>query len=447
MKKAILSILSLLTIFSGSCLATADAGRDVLTLPRAVQIAIDNSPAVARSTEQGQQARYAEKAARSEYLPTVSADYTYTALDQAPYLITGGRQVQSAHTTQYQWGVSMVQPLFTGLAVSSRHNIEKLGIAIQDKENEQTVLDITKSVKRAYYRVLLTRKLLAVADETVATLASHEKDAQLFFDRGILRRNDLLRAKVALSNAVQLREGAGADARIAVADLNRWLSFDISADTRIADIDTVQYAPFQLGALIEEGLKTRPQLQAMALVRETLTQAVRLEKSAYYPTVTAVGRYWQNGDSPGADSNDFQNDHNASLVVQATWTLFNGNKTRSKVSRAVSEKRAYDESIREARDIIRLEIKSAYLNLGVARKNVETAEVAVSQAEENLRITQLGYRQEAATATEVLDARTDLTQAKTNYYRALYGYLDALAALERAVGRGTEHVAGPNQNS
>ncbi|MCD4778353.1 MAG: hypothetical protein K8R12_05220 [Desulfobacterales bacterium] len=39
------------------------------------------------------------------------------------------------------------------------------------------------------------------------------------------------------------------------------------------------------------------------------------------------------------------------------------------------------------------------------------------------------------TSTEVLDARTFLTRAETNYYSALYGYMISLAELERAVGR------------
>jgi len=69
------------------------------------------------------------------------------------------------------------------------------------------------------------------------------------------------------------------------------------------------------------------------------------------------------------------------------------------------------------------------------------------QAEENLRITQLGYRQEAATSTEVLDAQTDLTQAETNYFQSLYGYLDALATLEYAVGQTAKNGPDLNMNS
>jgi outer membrane protein TolC len=212
--------------------------------------------------------------------------------------------------------------------------------------------------------------------------------------------------------------------------------------SRIEPVDDIRIVHPSLDRLIETGLRERPQLQAMALVRKTLDKAVTLEKSAYYPTVAAVGAYWQSGDSPDASSNDYANDHNASLSVQATWTLFEGGRTRAEVARAESARRSFDESVRQAEDYIRIDIKSACLDLGVAEHNVASSKSGLAQAEENLRITRLGYRQEAATSTEVLDARTDLTGAQTPYYQALYGYLDALANLEHAVGRTVEN--GPD---
>ena len=146
-----------------------------------------------------------------------------------------------------------------------------------------------------------------------------------------------------------------------------------------------------------------------------------------------------------ASNNDFANDHNASISLQATWIFCDFNKTGSRVSQAKSAKKAYEQRILDTENLVRIEIKRAYLDLGVAENNIQTAKLALSQAEENLRITQLGYRREAATSTEVLDARTDLTLAEINYYQALYGYLDALAALERAIGQGptSEPVVRP----
>ena len=86
-------------------------------------------------------------------------------------------------------------------------------------------------------------------------------------------------------------------------------------------------------------------------------------------------------------------------------------------------------------DSVKLEIKNAFLNLQVARKNIPTANKSLGQAQENWRITDLQYLKQIATSTDVLDARVFLTQAQTNYYDALYGYMISVGELERAVGR------------
>jgi multidrug efflux pump subunit AcrB/outer membrane protein TolC len=444
MSKVVVAVVFLILVSGGSSARAEDGGNGVLTLSEAVRIAVKKSPVFRISEENVNGAEFEKQGAKAEFLPNLSASYTFTALHDDPYMITAGGPAQVAHGTQYRWGVSLVQPLFTGHALTSRYDMAKLNLEVREQEQEQALLDITLAVRNAYNRVLLAQKILSVADEALETLQSHEKNAALFHERGVIRLNDLLRAKVAVSAAVQNRDRARADADIAVAGLNRWLCRSINSETVIEDIENVRYDHENLDDLVETGLKQRPKIQAMELVSKTLDQAVILEKSAYYPKVAAIGSYWQNGDSPLAGSNDFENDHNAALMVQATWTLFDGNKTRASVGRAASEKRAHEESIKDVRDLLRVEIKSAWLNLGVAESAIKTAGTAVAQAEENLRITRLAYRQEAATSTEVLDARTDLTEAKTRYYQALYGYLDAQAAVDRAVGRRTS--TDPNTN-
>ncbi len=424
----------------GPSLFAAASGDGPLSVSDAVQMAVQRNPAVKRSMEQVKGASYSRQSAKSEFYPNLSLDCSVTSLADDPYMITAGHQVQVAHNTLYNWAATLVQPLYTGGALSSKYAMAELTVKVKEKENEQTVLDIAKVVKSAYYRVLLTQKILQVADEAVNTLSSHEQDAQKFYDRGVIRLNDLLRVRVNLSDAVQFRERAKADIEIAMADLNRQLSLDINDQPEIEPIDNITLIYPDLNESLQAGLDQRPELQAMGFVQKTLAQAVNLEKSSYYPTVSLVGAYYRNGDTPAADNNDFENDHNASIMLQAQWTLFDGHKTRSNVAKAVCDQNAYDETIRQAKDRIRVEIKSAWLDLGVAEHNVETSKITLSQAGENMRITQLGYRQQAATSTEVLDARTDLTTAKTNYYQALYGYLDACAALDHAVGNGIGSV-------
>jgi outer membrane protein len=105
------------------------------------------------------------------------------------------------------------------------------------------------------------------------------------------------------------------------------------------------------------------------------------------------------------------------------------------VNRARRQMKALEAKIENLTAQVLEEVSVALIDTRVARTNITTAEKALSQARENWRITDLQYQQQVATSADVLDARSFLTQADTNYYRAVYGYLDAVAGLERTIGK------------
>ena len=82
--------------------------------------------------------------------------------------------------------------------------------------------------------------------------------------------------------------------------------------------------------------------------------------------------------------------------------------------------------------------------LAVAAENPTTAERSVSQeeerkraarqGEENLRINRSRYEEQVGTATDVVDAQTLLTRARTDYHQAVFEYQVSLARLRRAAG-------------
>ena len=69
------------------------------------------------------------------------------------------------------------------------------------------------------------------------------------------------------------------------------------------------------------------------------------------------------------------------------------------------------------------------------------AKKAIEQAEENFRINEERYKERVATSTDVIDAQTLLTRAKSDYYNALSNYNIALAELERSMGIKQETVS------
>jgi outer membrane protein TolC len=65
--------------------------------------------------------------------------------------------------------------------------------------------------------------------------------------------------------------------------------------------------------------------------------------------------------------------------------------------------------------------------------NIDTASVAVNQAEEALELASLRFNAGVGTQLEVLTATRDLAEAEGNLVTAVLDYNRALARLERAV--------------
>jgi len=422
-----------LTAWPSEC--RAQEKKAILTLEAAIQEGIKNNTLISEAIENERAAVENEKSARASLFPSLSASYGYTRMKDVPFVVLGPAKVDVGKKDSISWDVTLTQPLFTGFALTTRRKIAAMGVDIQEIEKEQAVLDVAKQVKIAYFRILLARRATEVAEEEVKQLEGHANDAEQFYAQGIIPYNDLLKSQVALAQACQDKVRADSDLIVNISGLNTLIRRDIIENTNIEEIPPFQPSHYEISSLFEEAVQKRPELR---LLNETLKQAdlgVRLAKSSYYPRIYLNGRYEQTGDNMGATNNDFANDHNSSVTLQATWPFFESGKKHAEVRKATHQRAALKEKIQGVTDSILLEVRDAFQKLKVAETNIHTAREALVQAKENFRITNLQYKEGVTTSTEVLDAMTFLTQAEVNLYKALYGYRIAGAQLKRAVGK------------
>jgi outer membrane protein len=435
-KRIFVWFIGCVAVLSGPVIAQNSCA-EILTVSEALTYAFAENPATREADARIQAAEAAARSVRADLLPEASLNYGYHSLKEKPIMKQGGMEIQTAHQTLYSWNVTVIQPLFTGFALSSRVDMAKLDIMARQLEKDQTVLDLARNVKSACYNVLLAKRLREVSEQEVETLAAHKRDAELFYREGLILPNDVLQAQVVLSNSIQLQEKARARLQKAKTLLNRLLNRQLDEDLDVMDMDTFLEPAYGLDpdVLCAQALKTRPLMQLLDISMQQLQHSLRIAKSGWYPTVSLIGQYEQSGDDPGTTENDFTNDYNASISVQAQWKFFQSGKTRAETDGAWRQINALRAGINRYQNQIREEVRNAVLDCQTARNNIATATAALDQAKENWRITDLQYKQQVSTSTDVLDARAFLTQADSNYSGAFYGFLDALAGLDRAIGR------------
>lgn len=433
LRKIIILSLLLCILLTGSALVAEPAGNH-LNMEAAIDEAIRNNRLVHEAIEREQAAVQGEKKVRADLLPKLSTSYTYSHLRHDPYTFFGSRKIIVGPRDNILWDFTVTQPLFTGFALTTKRKIAALDIDIRKILREQAILDVIKQVKVAYLNILLARRALEVADEEVNQLQAHVHDAEQLYGQGIIPYNDLLKSRVALAQALQNKTKAKSNLDVAVSALNALLNREITSRTEIEELPPFTPGQYEITTLFKEALHNRPELKQLKIAIKQAELGIRLAKSSYYPQVFLNGRYERKGDDWEASHNTFSNDHNTSVTLQLTWSLFEWGKRRAGIAEATHKKRALEEKMAGIKDSILLEVKQAYQDLKVAEENIHTATEALKQAKENFRITNLQYREGITTSTEVLDARTFLTQAEFNYHRALYGYRIAEAELKRAIG-------------
>ena len=92
---------------------------------------------------------------------------------------------------------------------------------------------------------------------------------------------------------------------------------------------------------------------------------------------------------------------------------------------------------------VKLEVRTAYLNLRAAEENIKTMREALAQAQEDYRIETVRYNAGVGTNLEIMDAQDKLVSAKGDYITALYNYNVSRASLDAAMGIPVELDVAP----
>lgn len=436
-------LLVFLIICAGSFQAFAqdEKNSQVYSVDDCIRMALDNNWSVKSKEEKIDEAVYVKKQAESDFFPTISTSYGYTRLSEVrrskaiplgPGAVIPASDLNSQGN--FQWSATVSQPIFTGFALTSAHELAKLGIDQSVIALELEKLDLALSVKNVYFNILKADKGVDVAEKAIKSLASHVEVARNFYDVGMIPVNDLLKAEVELSNAQHNLVKVLNASQFSRASLNMLLSKPINESFDIEDMLVFKNENSDFGSYLARALEKRPEIKALELNIIQVEHQVKLARSKYFPQIALSYNYVKEGNDITASGSGFHDANSWQAMAGLSWTIWDWNKTDNSVSEKKSLKRQLIQTRKAIEDGIRLELKKAFLDLEETEKNIPTSKKAVSQAEENLRVSQERYKAQVTTSTEVLDAQTLLSQARTNYYNALYDHKLAKAALLRSIG-------------
>ncbi len=426
-KKFIFISFSILTIifFSGNCYA--------LNLKEVETRASNNNYIIKQYKLLYQSSKNIKESEFKNFLPDVSTNYSYKKLSQQPYQIVNNSKIFMSSTSNFQWNLTVSQPLFS-LYLLNKYKYAKYNELFSKAQIGLIKNQIVTNAKIAYLNVLYAQKILKVRQITSKEFSSHLKDAQYFFKNGLIPSVDLLKSEVAYYNSKQELQQAQTNLINAIAQLNQLINEPIEKQHTFTQIKKVMPLKDTLKSLYSD-IYQRPDIKALSFAIYKAKSEIGETKSAYYPQIELIGNYSRAGENADIDENRYSNNSMYSLLLIASWNIFNWGKTKNKVQAINLQEKSLQEELNNLKTYAQTQILNAYNQAMVAYNNISVAKTSVAEAIENYKLTNLRYKNQLATSTDILDARTLLTQAEMDYYNSIYGYAKALENLSLSIGK------------
>ena len=410
--------------------APSTLGVHATSITEAVSIALQRNPDALSSDVDLKVAEATKSQVAGTLLPRLHVDANVQQWT-GPFAIDfGGAAFVVRDAFTWQAGASLIQPLTNLWSIYDQLKVQQFGVDVAAIKRRVTRREIAFQVIQGYYRLLESQRLVEVAETSVTQLQAQQKQAQSLFDNGVIGKNDLLRAGLALASARQRAIQTRGNVTLARGQLDTWLG--VSADEPFEPVAfSGEPPPIDEASLQSAEERAASQRLELAVLDRSIAQAdhgLAFAKKKLVPQVNATANYTHTGGSP------FQQENAAFVGLFLSWDVWDWGTTPGAIDEASAKLDQARIARRKVQDQVRLEARQAFVNADTAREALAVARTAVAQAEENYRIVSKKFEANSATSFDVVDAEALLTQSRGQVETALYDLLIARAALERATG-------------
>jgi outer membrane protein len=410
-----------------------------LTLEKCIQLALSQNPYHRAAEERVEAAKSQVREAASSFFPSLNAQGLHTLDEKVfelefPSFIPGEppQRVTVDFTRDYQFSMSLSIPLFTSGRLTSGFRQARYNLLSTEEYVRQSTHVTVFNTKSAFYRYLLAKEFVRVAEEAVEVAEKLYKNVKSLYEVGMASKFDLLRSEVRVANLKPQLIKARNNLKIAELSLKTLLGLDLEKPVEIkGELIYEAYEP-DLEKSLAEALQNRPEINQLSYQKQMAGEMLKLARASNLPSIAVSGTYNFWADKFNFHKDTWQNFYAVNLVL--TLPIFNGFATSARMAQSKAVIRELELSKKGLVDMVRFEIRQAILKLNEARESLLSQEKNVEQAQESLRIAELNYAEGMITVLDVSQTQAVLSQTKTNYSQALFDYVISLAQLEKARG-------------
>lgn len=335
----------------------------------------------------------------------------------------------------YGTAVGFIQTIYAGGSLRAMKEASSLAVEATKAESLRVRQSVANNVRVCYFNIKRAEEKELVAAEALSLTKNHLARSEKLFKSGVVAKSDVLRTKVAVAEAQMNLIRAANAVEIMHSALERAVGGAVEASIlKTTKIDHTQAALSALKKISadtapELAYEQRAELKMYSLLSKQAEKVARAEKGQLLLQVEGFGGLANTDDKfPPTDNGEWF------VGAAAYWTIYDSGVVSARVKQAKSQAKELLFKLDDMKNIIKMEVTQAELNLRSSVSRLTVAERRVAESEEDYRIAVKKYESHVGTNLDMLDARLTLTASRTELIDAVYDIKTARAAITFAMG-------------
>ena len=336
----------------------------------------------------------------------------------------------------YAGMVSVQQPIYVGGKIVAYNKITADAKELAESKLEMQKQEIIVSVDKVYWQIVSLANKLKLTQQYVDLLQSMSEDVSKVVAEGLATASDEMAVRVKLNEAqttmIKVQNGLALSKMLLCEQCG--LPLDTEFTLADEDLEDVLVVNESLSYQDESIAENRPELKCLSLANDMYAKKIAITRSEFLPTVAAFGNYLISNPSC---FNGFQKEFHGmwNFGVVAKIPLFHWGEGYHKIRMSKEEAKIAQLNYEEAKEKIMLQVSQCEKQISEADSRLTLTQDKMDDAEENLRMATIGFREGIVTSIVLNEAQTGWMKAHSEYIDAKIDRIMAGVNLRKAVGQ------------
>ena len=331
--------------------------------------------------------------------------------------------------------VMVTQPVFMGGAIVAANKMADIEVGMAANALEAKRQSTLFTIDQCYWQVVSLCHKKRLAESYVELVKKLKGDVQRLIEEGVATKGDGLSISVRVNEAEMALRKVNDGLVLSKMLLCQHIGLPVSEQITLADENTDSIVLEEQTAMADVQLaeQNRPELKVLQSSVDLTRQTTNLLKAGNLPQVLLTGGYAAtNPNTFNGFEKKFAGFWNLGVLVRIP--IWNWGDVKYKVRASKGATTIANLELQEARDLVELQVNQNAFKVEEANKRLEMAKADIANADENLRMANIGYREGFVNTTTVMEAHTAWLQAQSSKIDAEIDVKLSQVELQKALG-------------